>query len=307
MLALVAAPNSGDLLEMREVPDPTPLYNEAVVDVKAISLNRGELHRLQTAAHGWRPGWDIAGIVSRAAADGTGPQPGVRVVGVLPAGGWCSQVAVPISAIATLPEHVTFAQAAALPVAGLTALWTLRLGGNLLGRRVLVTGAAGGVGRFAVQLARRAGAVVTALVGSESRTKGLSELGAQHIAIETIPKGQEFDLILESVGGTVLAQSFSVVASNGTIVTFGNSSKEETTFLVNGLYLKGGARLYGFFLFSEMKWQPVGPDLDFLLSLVAAGEMDPQVATEADWHEAGAVLAGLRDRRIAGKAVLRVT
>src|SRR4030095_4755915 len=98
------------------------------------------------AAAGWRPGWDLAGVVERSAADGSGPAVGERVVGFLPEGAWAQRVVVPSNALAELPDKVTFSQAATFPVAGLTALHALDEGGPLLARRVLVTGATGGGG-----------------------------------------------------------------------------------------------------------------------------------------------------------------
>src|SRR5207245_2791439 len=113
----------------------------------------------------------------RAAESGTGPPVGSRVVGMVDQAGWAEQVAVPASRIAVLPDSVSFAAAATLPVAGLTALRALRLGGMLLGRRVLVTGASGGVGHLAVQMAARSGAQVTAVIRNPQRGQGLSEAG----------------------------------------------------------------------------------------------------------------------------------
>src|SRR6202008_775002 len=93
-------------------------------------------------------GWDIAGVVERAAADGSGPPEGARVVGLVWTGGWSERAAVPTRQLAELPDAVSFEQAATLPVAGLTALHALQIGGFCLGKRVLVIGASGGVGRF---------------------------------------------------------------------------------------------------------------------------------------------------------------
>jgi NADPH:quinone reductase-like Zn-dependent oxidoreductase len=155
--AVVVDPEAPGRLVIRPVADPVPDRGEAVVRVRALSLNRGEVRRAGMAAAGWRPGWDLAGEVERAAADGTGPAVGARVVGLLNEGAWAERVVVPSHALAELPGKVTYSQAATFPVAGLTALHALARGGLALGRRVLVTGATGGVGDFAVQLARLAG------------------------------------------------------------------------------------------------------------------------------------------------------
>ena len=160
--AVVVDPAAPGRLVIAAVSDPAPDRGEAIVRVRAISLNRGEVRRSGMAAAGWRPGWDLAGEVERAAADGSGPRVGVRVVGMLGEGAWAERVAVPTHALAELPDKVTFSRAATLPVAGLTALYALEKGGLLVDRRVLITGATGGVGDFAVQLARLAGAHVTA-------------------------------------------------------------------------------------------------------------------------------------------------
>ena len=146
--------------------------------VAAVSLNRGEVRRAEASEPGFRPGWDLAGTVERAAGDGSGPQEGARVVGFLPSGAWAELAPVPTNALAELPEGVSFAEAATLPVAGLTALYALEEGGQLLGRSVLVTGASGGAGLFALQLARMSGAHVVALVRRQEHEDLVREAGA---------------------------------------------------------------------------------------------------------------------------------
>ena len=181
MLGLVTTPNGKAPMELREVPEPEPQRNEAVVAVHAFSLNRGELRSIRNNGEGWIPGQDVAGVVLRQAEDGSGPPAGTRVVALTDEFAWAQRVAVPGHRMAALPDNVSFAQAATLPVAGLTALRTLRHGAPLLGKRVLITGAAGGVGTIAVQLAAASGARVTAVVGRSERAAGLKELGAGEV------------------------------------------------------------------------------------------------------------------------------
>src|SRR5215471_11067910 len=109
--AVVVDPAAPGRLVIASVPDPAPDRGEAIVRVRAISLNRGEVRRAGMAAAGWRPGWDLAGVVERAAADGSGPQVGARVVGVLLEGAWAERVVVTTKALAELPDKVSFSQA----------------------------------------------------------------------------------------------------------------------------------------------------------------------------------------------------
>src|ERR1700730_12594262 len=132
MLAVVNTPGGPEPVAIREVPEPQPKRNEALVAVHAFSLNRGELRLFQVRPEGWRPGQDIAGVVLRQAADGSGPAAATRVVELCDWEGWAEQAAVPSHRVAVLPNNVSFEVAAALPVAGLTALRTLRHGAPLL-------------------------------------------------------------------------------------------------------------------------------------------------------------------------------
>jgi NADPH:quinone reductase len=140
--AVVVDPSSEARLAIRDVALPPAAPDDVTVRVTAISLNRGEVNRALSASEaGARPGWDFSGVVEAQAADGSGPAVGTRVVGMLATGAWAERVCAPSNSVAPLPDGVSDAQAATLPVAGLTALHALRQGGLLLGRKVLVDGA----------------------------------------------------------------------------------------------------------------------------------------------------------------------
>ena len=297
-------------LRVAESEEPQPTPSEALVRVSAVSLNRGEVRRSQAAEPGFRPGWDLAGIVEEVAADGSGPQQGARVVGMLGAGAWAERVAVPTHALAELPEGVPFGRAATLPVAGLTALYALEKGDGLLGRNVLITGASGGVGLFALRLASLGGARPVALVRREEHGPLVREAGAAEVAVgegAAAARGHgPFDLILDSLGGGSLGEAMGMISPRGTCVAFGPSAGEEVTFNVSDFYLSGGANLYGFILFHETIAKPASDGLARLARLVAEGRLEPLVSVEEPWTEIGAVAQRLLDRTYPGKAVLRI-
>ncbi len=303
MLAVVNTPGGAATVDLREVPEPQPASNEAVVEVRAFSLNRGELRLFQIRPEGWRPGQDISGVVLQQAANGSGPRIGTRVVALTDNAGWAERAAVPTHRVAVLPDNVLLEEAAALPVAGLTALRTLRHGAPLLGKKVLVTGAAGGVGHLATQLATRSGAHVTAVVGSHQRGRHL--LGADEI-IDGIDRAQgRFALILEAAGGASLAAAIVHVEAKGTIVVFGNSSGEPTPLSFRDFAERPNARLQSFSYFTSEAEERFAPDLALLVSLVADGSLKPHLV-ERSWRDLVEIGPQLRDRRIAGKAVFHI-
>jgi NADPH2:quinone reductase len=303
MLALVNTPEGAAPVELREVAEPQPAPSEAVVEVRAFSLNRGELRLFQTRPEGWRPGQDISGIVVQPAANGSGPLVGTRVVALTDNAGWAERAAVASHRMAPQPDNVRFEEAAALPVAGLTALRSLRHGAPLLGKRVLITGAAGGVGHLATQLAARSGARVTAVVGSPGRGRHVS--GVDQVINGIDEAHGLFWLILESAGGASLAAAIAHIEAKGTIVVFGNSSGETTPFSFRDLAEHPNARIQSFSYFTSEVEERFVPDLALLASLVADGSLKPQLV-ERSWRDLAAIGPQLRDRHIAGKAVFRI-
>ncbi|MCA2230015.1 zinc-binding dehydrogenase [Nonomuraea aurantiaca] len=277
-----------------ETPDPEPARNEALVAVRAFSLNRGELTLLQARTNNWRPGQDVAGVVLEAAADGSGPAPGTRVTALVEQAGWAERVAVPTDRIAELPAEVSMEQAAALPLAGLTALRTLRMGGNLLSRRVLITGANGGVGRFLVELATLAGATVTAVARQD--------VDAHEVVPDPVAATGPYDLIIESVGGPALTAALGRAAPGATIVLIGSSSGQKTPIDIYDFIGHEGARILPYLSYAHP--EPPSVDLQTLVDLVATGRLHPTLGLVENWSALDKALTALQDRHIAGKAVL---
>ena len=304
MKALVNTPKGSAPVELREVAEPIPAPHEALIAVQAFSLNRGELTLMKIRPEGWQPGQDVSGIVLKAAADGSGPKEGTRVVGILDWHGWAERAAVSTHRLAALPDNVAFGPAAALPVAGLTALRTLRHGAPLLGRRVLITGAAGGVGNLAVQLAADSGAEVTAIARG-ARGEPLSALGA-HTVIDDIAKATgKFWLVLESAGGASLKAALGLLEPKGTVVIFGNSSGEETSLSFRDFGAANNSRIQSFHSYASGPEEAFAPDLALLAGLVGKGKLTPQIQ-EQSWRDFATVAKALGERRVHGKAIFRV-
>jgi NADPH2:quinone reductase len=305
--ALVATADPSTPVALLTVPEPRPQPWEALVQVQAVSLNRGECRRLLSAPSGWVPGWDVAGVVAEPAADGSGPPAGTRVVALMDEGGWAERAAVRTDRMAPLPDGLPETAAATLPVAGVTALLCLARGGQLLGKRVAVTGATGGVGVFALQLAALTGAHTTAVVSGPDRTAGLPERGVDDVEVGLDGDGEPFDLILESVGGPLLADALARIAPGGRVVTYGNSSGQPTTMDISGFYPKLDAALVGFRIFEDLDIHG-GADrhLRTLATLLEAGLLEVPIDVERPWGEAAKVVRALLERRVTGKAVLTI-
>jgi NADPH:quinone reductase len=311
--AIVVDPSSEGRLTLRDVALPPAAPDDVTIRVKAISLNRGEVNRaLSQSEAGARPGWDFAGVVEEPAAERSGPPVGTRVVGMLPTGAWAERLRAPSHAVAALPEGVTDAQAATLPVAGLTALHALRQGGLLLGRKVLVDGATGGVGHLAVQLAATAGAEVFGHVRRAEQAAMIREWCGERVIVapdlRAAASSGPYHLILDSIGGSALSAALTMLQPNGTCVTFGVSAAPTTTLESGAFFRQGGVRLYGLILFHELRQvEPAGQGLAVLAREVALGRLRPHIEIEAPWTDIASIARRLIAREFVGKAVLHVT
>lgn len=311
MRAVVVNPSAPGRLALQAVAMPQPATHEALVRVAALSLTPYEVKAVASAEPGTRPGWEFAGTVAQPAADGSGPREGTRVAGFLDAGAWAEWLAVPTAALGVLPDRVSFAQAATLPIAGLTALYALERGGPLLGRSILITGASGGVGQFAGQLARHGGAArVVGVVRSAAHAEAARAAGAQEVVVGEDNAGAArfgpYDIILDSVGGASLASALPLVAEGGTCIAFGTTGGGESTIKVWDLYGRGGVSLYGFLINYEVKRQPIAAGLPRLARMVADGTLRTSIGVQAPWTEIAQVGHSLLERRFTGKAVLDV-
>jgi NADPH:quinone reductase-like Zn-dependent oxidoreductase len=304
MRALIHDPAAPAGLRLADAPDPVPGPGQVLVEIGATALNFGEVKYLASQRQpGEVSGWDAAGVVVRAADDGSGPLVGARVVTFGWAGAWARLRAVDRTELAVLPDSVELTSASALPVAGVTALRALRRLGPVVGRRVLITGASGGVGRFAVQLAARAGASVVASVGSAARAEGLIELGAREIVVGLDKVGEPVFGVLDNVGGQQLAEAFTLVSEGGSVQAIGQASGEPTTIDFEAQRRTGVSKTIAPFFVGA----GFGTDLAYLVELLDSGQLDPQIGWRGDWTSAAEAAQALLGRQVNGKVVLEVT
>ncbi|WP_210115448.1 zinc-binding dehydrogenase [Mycobacterium sp. DL99] len=281
----------GGLL-LREVDEPAPLPDELVVRVEAFAPNPGDLVALTAAPPGSIPGWDGSGIVLQSAADGHGPSVGERVVFLgLAARGWAQRRAVPHAMTAVAPADAPWEQLATLPVPATSALRAVRRFGSLLGRRLLIVGATSAVGRFAVQLAVRSGAVVIAVARDRSQHTELRRLGAHetHTTLASVNAGVYG--AIDMIGGQHLVQTYALLDRGGTVIALGHAAGADERFPF-GAFVADPATsdraITSFFLGSE-------PELAKEMAYLAAdrelqfGELIVKPWTElAAWIAAGA-------------------
>ncbi|MER6509337.1 zinc-binding dehydrogenase [Nonomuraea sp. NPDC001636] len=296
MRALVVGP--GAVGRLADVPEPVPGAGQALVEVRRTSVNFSELRHMDRLPEGVVLGYDAAGVVLRPAADGTGPAEGTRVA-AFGAGAWAERAAFDTGSLAVVPDGVDLAVAAALPMSGLSALRSLRAAGVALGSRVLVTGASGSVGTLAVQLARLAGAHVVASVSSPDRAR---TFGPDVDVVTALDGVAPLDVVIEVVGGPTLVAAWGLLKPGGNLQSIGWASGQPAVFPPGSTFSLGPARSMN--SFGDVS--PPGPDLAFLLGLVAAGDLTVEIGRRVPWDRLDEAAAAQLDRTVTGKVVLDI-
>ncbi len=277
-----------DVLKVKEVEKPTPSDNQVLVKVRAGSLNVADLAPIRGVfiarllGTGWlKPkreilGSDIAGQVEAVGKNVTQFKPGDEVFGAA-AGGFAEYACVAEDRLALKPTNVTFEAAAAVPIAGVSALQGLRKGQIEPGQNVLVYGASGAVGTFAVQIAKSFGTEVTA-VCSTRNVENARSLGADHVIDYThedfTKNGKTYDLILAVNGDRSPLDYSTALSPKGICVVLGGSIAQIFQAMLFGpLVSKTGGKTVGFMGIARMNQK----DLDFLKELLAAGKVNPLI------------------------------
>jgi NADPH:quinone reductase-like Zn-dependent oxidoreductase len=318
--AVYTAYGPPDVIQVRDVEEPVPKADEVLIRVRAASVNPLDFHIMRGKPYAIRalfglsrpkitsPGRDVAGRVEAVGGDVTRFQPGDELFGACRAA-IAEYACAPERALVSKPANVTFDQAASVPVAGLTALQGLRDKGRIQpGQKVLINGSAGGVGTFAVQIARSLGADVTG-VCSTRNVEMVRSIGAGRVidyTQEDFTRGpQRYDLILDCVGNRSLSVCRRVLSPDGTFVMVGAARKGIASILARSLKAIVSSRLgrQKFVMFIARLKQE---DLTILRDLMAAGKVVPVIDRRYGLSEAGEAIRYLEQGHARGKVVITV-
>lgn len=307
---------SPDVLQLKDVAKPTPQENEVLVQIHAAAANPLDWHKMRAApflvrlSDGLlapkepRLGADIAGRVVAVGSQVTQFQPGDEIFGEIGVGGFAEYVAVKASAVAPKPANLTFAEAATIPVAGFTALQGLRDTGKLqAGQTVLINGASGGVGTFAVQIAKALGAAEVTGVCSTRNFDLVRKLGADHVIDYTqtdfTRTGRRYDLILDAIGNRSVADCRRALTPQGICAVAGFTTMARL-FQIVLLGSWGGQKMSNFLA------KPNQQDLLVLKELLEAGKVTPVIDRTYPLAEVPDAIRYLETGRARGKVVITI-
>lgn len=318
----VRIPDYGDpsVLEVVSVPTPEPGPDEVRIDVTAAGINfldieqrRGTYPDAPTPPY--IPGIEVVGTIE-AVGDAVDRPVGDRVAAILTRGGYAEAAIAPADALLELPDGLSAAEAAAVPVQFLTAHNTLfEWGGLEAGERVLVHAAAGGVGTAAVQLAANAGAEVFGTASTADKLRLAADLGVDHSInyttadvaeeIAAVTDGAGVDLVLDGVGGEAFYAGLDALADGGRLVTYGLASGDIPTVATPRL-LFANQSVIGYHLGHALDHTPdrVWSALPALQEQLTAGDLDIMISERFPLAEAPAAHTHIEDRESVGKVVL---
>lgn len=310
-----------DLLQLEEIPKPTPGDEEVLVEVHAASVTYSNLMLVTGEPFVGRlmgmgllkptdkiPGSDIAGQVEAVGRSVERFRPGDSVYGDLSEcgrGGYAEYVCAPEDALGLKPANVSFAAAAAVPEAALVALQALRDRGQIqAGQTVLINGASGGIGTFAVQIAKHFGAEVTGVCSTRNLDM-VRSIGADHVIDYTqadfATSGQRYDLIVATAGYRSIIDYRRALSPRGVYVSTGGSMAQVFQGMLLGpLISRIGDQKLGSMLVKPNK------DLDFMKELIEAGEVTPVIDRRYPLSEAGEALRYYGEGHARGKVVITV-
>jgi NADPH:quinone reductase-like Zn-dependent oxidoreductase len=314
---------SADVLELRDIEDPAVGPGDVLVRVRAAGCGPDVWHLMAGMPYiarlmiGLREpkvgvrGWDVAGTVESVGANVTGFRPGDEVLGTAEGGSFAELAITRPDKLVPKPANLTFEQAAAVPISGTTALRAVRDAGNLQpGQRVLVIGAAGGVGSLAVQIAKAFGAEVTA-VCSTSKADLVRSIGADHVidyTREDLADGsRRWDLIVDTAGRRPLSQLRRALTPKGTLVIVGGDGGGDWT----GGFFRGMLRAPVVSLFVSQRLRGLASkvkqdDLATLNELIEAGKVTPVIDRTYPLIEAPDAIRYLEEGHARGKIVITV-
>lgn len=307
-------------IEVGDAPDPIAREGEVIIETHVagvtfpdLLMTRGEYQ--MSPPFPFVPGSEVAGTV-RTAPDTSGLSPGDRVVGFPGTGGFAELTPCRAEAVFPLPESLSFAQGAALPMNYLTCEFALARRGRLArGETVLVHGAAGGIGTAAIQLAKAMGAKVIAVVSTEDKAQVAKQAGADETvladgflpAVKELTGGRGVDVVVDPVGGDRFIDSLRSLAPEGRVLVVGFTGREIPTVKVNRLLLTNTEVVgvgWGAFAFREPGF--MGEQWDRLLPLISAGAIDPPLGSAYPLEKAADALIELDERRATGKVTIEI-
>ena len=314
---------SPDVLQLKEIAKPTPKDNEVLVKVYAVSVNAADLHLLRAdpflirlSSGLLKPknqilGSDIAGRVEAVGKSVKQFKPGDEVFGDISADGWggfAEYVCVHENALALKPSNLSFEEAAAVPMAAVTALQGIRYAGQIRpGQKVLIHGASGGVGTFALQLAKSFGAEVTAVCSTRNLDMARS-IGADHVIDYTredfARNGKQYDLILATNGDRSISDYRRALSPKGIYVQTGGSMRQMTQAMLQGPWIsKTGSQKMG----NMGVAKPNQNDLVLIKELLEAGKVKPVVDRCYPLAETAEAIRYFEEGHAQGKVVITVT